>query len=310
MRALVLGARGAVGRIVAEELRAQGHTVTPAGRVEADGWARIDLTGSDGLEELRDQAAEHDVVVNVSGIENPAVARGLSSTVFVDVSATAHYLDRLAREAPPGAGLVLGAGLVPGLSTILLDALDARPGDELDLAVILGGGEEHGAAAVAWTAGLAGRVLHDPPEAEEVPNLRETRRLPGPLGLRRHLRADFPDHLLVGARRDVAVRSYLAIDSRIATSALAVVGRFPVLRGLVRHAPHLGSRAWSLTALNRRTGDQLTATGVGQSHATGILTARMTTAAVRLRPTRAMTAADTLSLDEVRQIPGIQVSRP
>lgn len=50
----MLGARGAVGHVVAEELRAQGHGVTPAGRVERDGWAQIDVTASDGLAMLRD----------------------------------------------------------------------------------------------------------------------------------------------------------------------------------------------------------------------------------------------------------------
>lgn len=249
-------------------------------------------------------------MVNASGIENPDVARDLSGTLFVDVSATAHYLDRLTQEASPGTGIVLGAGLVPGLSTILLNALDTQPGDNLDLAVILGGGEKHGTAAVTWTRALAGRPLYGPPEAEEIVNLRESRRLPGPLGLRSHLRTDFPDHLLVGERRSVAVRSYLAIDSRIATSALKVVGRFPVLRGLVRYAPPLGGSIWSLTALNRRTGEAITATGAGQSYATGILTAKITTAAVLLRPTNAVTAADMLSLDDVRQIPGIEISTP
>lgn len=310
MKALVLGARGAIGQVVTEELRAQGHEVTPAGRTTADGFARIDLSAPDGLKMLRDEASSHDAVINASGVEDPAIMEALSGALLIDVSATASYLDRLAREAPTHAGIILGAGLVPGLSTILLHALAARPGDDLDLAVVLGGGEAHGAAAVAWTAGLAGRALHEPPEREVVMNLRETRRLPGPHGPRKHLRADFPDQLLIGAPQSTAVRTYLAIDSRLATAALALVGHLPALRSIVRHAPHLGGSAWSLTALNRRTGDTLTATGHGQSHSTGVLTARMAVTAAQLLPVRAVTAAELLTLDEASQIPGIHISRP
>ncbi|QXT63479.1 hypothetical protein [Tessaracoccus palaemonis] len=307
MRALVLGARGAVGRVVTQELRRRGHTVTPAGRAGGTDSVAIDLASPAGLSTLAERAPSHDVVINASGIEAPAIAEAAGGTILIDISATASYLDNLAHVSPVGQPLVLGAGLVPGLSTIMLSSLDSRPGDDLDLAVVLGGGEQHGTAAVDWTANLAGHPLFAPPEGGTVLNFREGRRLPGPSGERRHLRADFPDHLLIGTPHGLSVRTYLATDSRISTAALGIVGRLPRLRGLVRHAPHLGGAGWSLTALNRRTGQKISARGEGQSLATGILTAQIAEAASRLAPSTAVTAADLLTLDDIRILEGMHV---
>lgn len=308
MKALVLGARGAVGRVIAAELRGAGHTVTPAGRSGLSSGVRVDLTARDGLAVLQDLADDHDVVINASGVENARIVTAVSGSMLVDISATGSYLDALRRGVPRGTGVVLGAGLVPGLSTVLLAALGGMPGDDLDLAVVLGGGETHGAAAVEWTANLAGRELYRPPEGGVVLNFRDDRRLPGAFGVRKHLRADFPDHLLIGATRGFSVRTYLATDSRIATTALGLVGRFPRLRRLVARAPHLGGERWSLTALNRRNGRVISARGTGQSSATGVITARMADLAGRLRPNGPMTGADLLTLDGARELPGIHIA--
>lgn len=307
MRMLVLGARGTVGRVVVDHLRALGHDVTPAGRSVGTDGARVDLSDPPGHRALHELARFHDAVVNASGIEDPKLATVASAALFVDISATAAYLGALSAAAPSGARILAGAGLVPGLSTVLLNALDARSKDDLDLAVVLGGGEAHGSAAVAWTAALAGQPVYAPPEGHVVVNFEESRRLPGAFGVRRHLRADFPDHILVGAPRQVSVRTYLAVDSRLSTAALGLVGRFPELRGLVSRAPHLGGDGWSLTALNRRTGETITASGRGQSATTGALTARLTDQAVRGAVTGVVTAAHVLGLDDVRCIPGIRV---
>ncbi|REJ04139.1 hypothetical protein DY023_17750 [Microbacterium bovistercoris] len=309
MRVLVLGGRGSVGKVIVEELRTIGHEVTPAGRSAAPGWAQVDVTTSHGMAALRNLAHEHRVVVNATGAEDPGIAAAVAGAILVDISATAEYLDELRRNAPVGTGIVLGAGLVPGLSTIMLTALGGHPGDDLDLAVVLGGGESHGTAAVAWTANLAGRPLYGPPEGQRIMNFRESRRLPGAFGLRRHVRADFPDHLLVGAPRGQSVRTYLATDSRGSTAGLAVVGRFPRLRGLVQHAPHLGGNGWSLTALHRESGRTITARGRGQSRTTGVITAHMAHAAGRLRVDRPVTAADVLTLDEVQRIAGNHIEK-
>ena len=131
MRALILGARGAVGQATAEHIRALGHEVTPAGRNAPVGWAQINLASPDGWRELREASGRHDVVVNATGVEEPRIVDATAGSLLAEISAPASYLDRLDPSAPN----VLGPGLAPGLSTFMLASLDAPPGDPLLLAV-------------------------------------------------------------------------------------------------------------------------------------------------------------------------------
>ncbi|MBT0773533.1 hypothetical protein KIH74_31600 [Kineosporia sp. J2-2] len=291
MKALVLGARGAVGRVVTAELLRTGNDVVPAGRTAVPGGVRIALPGEEGLDELERVAAEVDVVVNASGVEDPRIGGRTGSTPLVEISATASYLERLA-----GPSVLLGAGLVPGLSTVLVSALEPEPDDEIDVLVMLGSGEAHGAAAVAWTAGLIGTDIHDPAEGGTVPNLRSGRTGVGPDGRRRrYLRADFPDRTLTGLR----VRSYLTLSSRAATSALAVVARAPRLRGLIANSPHLGSSDWHVIAVSRGTGRSLSTWGTGQSETTGLLTALAAVRVAGAPPAGVVSMDAVVTLDDV-----------
>ena len=302
MRALVLGAAGAVGRVVAAELESAGHTVTGAGRRNAA--VRIDLGHPAGLGVLAEQARAHDVVVNASGVEDPELVRAAGRTAFVELSATAPALLELGRAAAPGQSVLIGAGLAPGLTTMLVHALPTLPGDEVDVGIALGTGEEHGPAAVAWTAGLVGTEIFSPPERVPVMNLRERRVLPTPDGPRTFLRADFPDHALLGEPSGLTVRSYLATGGRATTAALGLVARAPRSAPLLARAPHWGSAAWSLVAVNRRTGASCSAQGVGQSRATGVLTALATAALVAGAPGRAVTMAQLLPLAAIPDLRG------
>jgi hypothetical protein len=232
-----------------------------------------------------------------------------TSTPLIDISASGAYLEGLhARATGP---IVLGAGLVPGLSTVLAADLESLPGDELDVCVMLGSGEQHGPAAVEWTAGLVGAELYRPPEGRSVMNLRGGVRSAGPDGrVRRYLRADFPDHVLLNAvpgrshgdGGGLRVRSYLTLSSSALTWALAVVGRLPALRGLLKIAPHAGNSNWHVVVHNRRTGERLQAEGVGQSEATGRLAALATIRAVDTALRLPATMADIVSLDDVRSV--------
>lgn len=300
----MLGARGAVGRSVVGMLVARGLDVTPAGRRAPDGGVEIDLSRADGRAALAAAARDHAVIVNASGVEDPGIAGALGDAALVEVSATSAYLTALRDAAPTGAGIVLGAGLAPGLSTTLAMQLRPEPDEEIDVAVVLGGGEQHGAAAVAWTAGLAGAAVHGVPGELPVRNFRERRRLPGGFGRRIHLRADFPDQAILGPASGARIRSYLAVDSRLSTEALWAVGRWPALRGLVARAPHLGGDGWSVTAVRRRTGESVGATGRGQSTATAALVADAAIAAADRRLDSVVTQADVLPLDRALHAAG------
>lgn len=298
MRTLLLGARGAVGRVVRSELTRAGHTVTAASRT-ASGDTAVDLRGD--LTALTRLAGTHDVVVNASGVERPDFGIAVGGTPLVEISATGAYLDalRTASSAP----VVLGAGLVPGLSTVLVAKLDSRPGDDVDVLVMLGSGEKHGDAAVAWTANLVGTELYRPPEHEPVRNLVMSTKADGPDGrTRRYLRADFPDHVLLGADRGLSIRSYLTMSSATATAALATVARVPRLHGLLRKAPRIGSAHWQVLVRNRRTGQRLEAHGTGQSEATGRLTALAAVRAVSTSTTGPTTMADLVNADEAAEV--------
>ncbi|GAB3168624.1 hypothetical protein GCM10027059_31710 [Myceligenerans halotolerans] len=294
MKALLLGARGAVGAVVHRELTHSGHTVTAASRT-TDGDTGVDLRGD--LAALTRLAAGHDVVVNASGIERAGIATAVNGTPLVDISASGAYLDAL-RSAATGP-VVLGAGLVPGLSTVFVAALTARRGDDIDVLVMLGSGDRHGPAAVAWTAGLVGSDVHQPPESIPVRNLLTSRRETGPDGRRRrYLRADFPDHVLLGRPGGPAIRSYLSLSSAPMTTALAIVGRLPLLRGALGSAPHLGTAAWHLVVRNRRTGERRQAEGTGQSEATGRLTALAAARVADISTTGAVSMADLTTPEE------------
>lgn len=294
MRALLLGARGAVGTVIRRELERAGHCVTVASRT-APGDAGIDLRGD--LSPLARLSATHEVVINASGVERPDLAAATDRTPLVDISATGEYLARLRADA--SGPVVLGAGLAPGLSTILISSLDSRPDDEVDVFIMLGAGEHHGPAAVAWTAGLVGTEIYRPPEGAPVRNLSQSRRETGPDGrTRRYLRADFPDHILLADPGSPAIRSYLTLGSAPMTTALGMIGRIPALRGALTWAPHFGSDRWHVIARNRRTGERRYATGSGQSEATGMLTALAASRAAENPAFGAVTMAALVTLDE------------
>ncbi|MEP9393468.1 NAD(P)-dependent oxidoreductase [Gordonia sp. VNK1] len=270
MRAMVLGARGAVGSVIVGELERRGHDVTPAGRREGEG-GRVDVSARDGIDVLTGLAVGHDVLINASGVEDERLAT--LPVPVVEISATSRYLAALRRSTGPRETVVLGAGLAPGLSTTLVADMASAPDDEIDVGVMLGTGEHHGTAAVAWTIGLIGQDIFASPDGMPVTNFRQSRVLPGYGGERprRHLRADFPDHVLLGTTaRPAAVRSHLAMTDALSTRALALAARRPRLRALVGRAPHVGSDRWRITVVNRRRGEVRIATGRAQSAATGV----------------------------------------
>jgi hypothetical protein len=95
----------------------------------------------------------------------------------------------------------------------------------------------------------------------------------------------------------VLVRSYLALSSGVGTAGLAVVGAVPAWRRVLAAAPHWGDARWEVTAENRRTGERLSAAGVGQSLATGEFAALAAIHAAAAPGRGAVTMADIADTD-------------
>jgi hypothetical protein len=71
--------------------------------------------------------------------------------------------------------MVLGAGLAPGLSTVLVSTVRSRPDDALDVTIMVGSGDKHGVAAMAWIARLVGTEIADSCDVGGARNFREHR---------------------------------------------------------------------------------------------------------------------------------------
>ncbi|QFG24383.1 saccharopine dehydrogenase [Actinomadura sp. WMMB 499] len=279
---LVLGGYGAVGRPVVALLREGGDTAITAGRDAARADRPVDLAET-GLRSYLGALAGIDVVVNASGAEDPrlaelATARGAA---FVDITATASYIAALERLDAPRPVLV-SVGLAPGLTNLLAAAVHERAAGPVDLAVLLGAGEKHGAAATEWSYRLLGRRFR----AHGATIRNYTRPAPFDLpghGRRRLRRLDFSDQHTLSRDLGTRVRTYFGLDSRPASAALAVLTWIPggsrAPRGL--HPP--GGDEWLLLA---RGSDGTTrwARGRGQSHGTAIMTAVAARAAPGLPP--------------------------
>ncbi|MFD1811821.1 hypothetical protein [Rhodococcus gannanensis] len=266
---LVLGGYGAVGTHLVSALRSTGVTALAAGRDPARADRVIDLAAPvdaavDGV----------DVVVNCAGLEDPALAAAVAGRgiPFVDITATSAYATALEAVSGP---VLLGVGIAPGLSS-LLAVEAARGGGPVDIAIGLGAGESHGAAATAWTYGLAGRHFDDP-DGFRVRNYTKPTRFALP-GYSRFpvLRTDFADQHRLTTDLGTPVRTHLRLDSRFATAGLAALTWVPWAARWVPAGAMPGSDMWVVAA--RGASGTVSASGHGQSLATALVAAE----AVRL----------------------------
>jgi len=288
MRALVLGGYGAVGRIVVQQLRANGDTAYAAGRDPGRADRVLDLRAGAHrayLEALDDV----DVVVNASGAEDPdlAVAATDRGVGFVDITATTSYAAALA-QLEPAAPVLYDVGLAPGLTSILATALhddSAAPGP-IDIALIIGVGDRHGPGATEWAYGLLGQFFPDTQGGPKVRNYTRPRTFDLPrMGKRRLYRTDYCDQHLLTQRLDVPVRTYFALDSRPSTASLALLTRIP---GAARIAPRRlrlpGSDQWLVAAFGTDPAKIRWAHGRSESLATATVAVLAAHAATRLAP--------------------------
>ena len=272
MRVLVLGGYGAVGRHLVATLRHDGHTVLAVGRDAARSDEVVNRAESP-LATYREVLSDSDVVVNASGVENPRLAElaGASDRAFIDISATVGYLDQL-RQLPPRAPIIIDVGLAPGLTNLLAVTVHAQAPGPVDIAVLLGAGERHGAAATEWTYRLLG--THFDADGQRIRNYTRPEKftLPGYRRPRRLVRLNFSDQHTLRRELNVPVRTFFGVDSRLAGAALAALTWLPG----ASHAPrglHLpGTDRWIVLARGH-DGTTCWAHGRNQSRATATIAA-------------------------------------
>jgi hypothetical protein len=200
----------------------------------------------------------------------------------VDISASTgvlagiEALDPLARWHRRSA--VVGVGLAPGLTNLLaracVDHLPEVAG--IDITILLGLGERHGADAVRWTID----ALAAPPRSGAARPRRVA--IPGS-GTRTAHPFPFADQHALHASLGIPVTTRLCFDSRALTAAAFALR--PALRRLPRDAvarvatrTRVGSDRYAVTvtasAPDGRTVDA-GATGHRQSHATAVVAAHV-----------------------------------
>lgn len=283
---LILGGYGAVGREAAAALAGHpGTTVIAAGRhpgrarpVAGATAMRVDAADPADLARALDGV---DTVLMCAETDNARVARACleRGIGYVDVSASHHLLadvrdlDGLATQR--GATAALSVGLVPGVTNLLARVCAERsPARELRIGVLLGSGEQHGPAAMAWTVDGLGRLDGS-----------WTMSFPPPYGERTVHRFPFSDQYTLPGTLDVpSVSTGLCLDSRLTTGLLAAAGR-PVAARLLRRPRvrglllgllgrvHLGGDGFAVAVTSGTVGAAFT--GRLQSRATGRAAALM-----------------------------------
>ncbi|MEW2569816.1 saccharopine dehydrogenase [Streptomyces sp. NPDC047070] len=289
-RILVIGGYGAVGATVTGTLEEWfPGRVVPAGRDGARarrlGGIGVDIGDVPGLGRVLDELADVRVVVlcvepRDAGPARLCLERGIH---LVDVGASHRLLSQVAELDGPaaraGAAAVLSVGVAPGLTSLLARRAHEAVGGarSLDLTVLLGTGERHGADAVRWTvAGLSEPVTARPQRVA----------LPG-YGTRTAHPFAFSDQHTVRQTLGIPqATTRLCLDSRPLTAALFGLRRLGALRGTRRPAQqrlftrafgmvHLGGDGFALRA-DAHNGDRHAVralTGQGQGRVSGLVAA-------------------------------------
>jgi len=307
MRIVILGGYGAVGSAAAATLRQAGHEVVTIGRDASRADIALDVVLD--KPSFASAVVGANAVVNAAGIEDITVARVACGrgVAFIDISANAGYLSAL--SLVQGAPVITGVGVAPGITNILADAVHTEAAGTVDIGILLGAGDSHGVAAENWTFGLLGQSFADPESGQRIRNFSRGRRFVLPGGVRRRLlRADFSDQHDMTHVFGSPVTTSFGLDSRFATSTLAAATWFPGSATLARRVHPRGGKDWFVTAVVRGTDTIISATGTGQSEATGVVAAAAAVRSAGL-PAKATTLHRIMTLDDVGALPGISIHR-
>lgn len=286
---VIAGATGAVGRPVAELLATRGSRVVVMSRhIDAARAVADPLTGAVGRAgRWADPASVADlepgVVVNCTGIEDPDAVRAWRTAgwAVVDITASSPYALDLAGAPTDGPPLVVGVGLIPGLTSVLASDLIAGQPDAtaVTISCLVGLGEDYGDASRDWTYRQLGRPIHT--SRDTFRNFSQPDRIefPAGFGMRPAWRFDFADRALLPEHLGVDVTTRYCFDSRLAGRALAVASAIPAAPRLLRRLNRAsrrtvaGGTAWWAGVIETDTGARATAIGRGQSHGTAAITA-------------------------------------
>ncbi|WP_267905764.1 NAD(P)H-binding protein [Glycocaulis albus] len=267
MSVLVIGGYGHVGGQVAEILAEAGYDVRIGGRslekakrfaarIGAEGVC-LDVHDPTGWDAALDGTGMVVVCIDLPGDALPrrVLASGLR---YVDISADDRILAAIERLGPVaqehGGRALLSVGLAPGLTNMMANAVAQRVGvpQEICIAVMLGAGDSHGAAATDWMiAELA--QLNGQPRVFKFARDQHPRKT-WPMGF-----AD--QHVLTRAMPGVRVRTYFALDNRLLTTCLMSAGA--ALARLVWLRPVLRRALMTVRIGSPRTAIAVTATGSG-----------------------------------------------
>ena len=228
---LVLGGYGAIGQHVAAGC-AGARRVLVAGR---DGQAAVAMAGrlpghAVGREvDARDPDAvaalvrqdQVDAVVDATGSEDLDVVAAVvrAGAHVVDISASPGHVRRLRRLDPvarrAGRSVLASVGLAPGLSNLAAARLhELTPSSPVDITVLLGLGEDHGAASRAFTLRQIGQDVTDPWTGRTLRAFSDPREvvLPGGLGPRAAYRVASADASVLAEDLGVPVTTRYAFD--------------------------------------------------------------------------------------------------
>lgn len=297
---LVLGGTGAVGTHVATLLAGRDHQVLVGSRHldQADAVA----AGIHGAEarhvDIADPESVSDtpgVAVNCTGIEDAVAVQRWRDAGWgvIDITASSPYASELAQAPTVGPPLLVGVGLIPGLTSVLARDLVARNPSTTSVTIscLVGLGEDYGDASRNWTYGQLGRPIDDRSDTFRNFSEPDTIEFPAGFGRRPAWRFDFADRALLPEHLGVPVTTRYSFDSRVAGRALAVASAVPAAAAALRRLNRLsrstvGGTAWWAGVIETDTGARTTAIGNGQSHGTAAVAA---IAAERLTRTRGTT---------------------
>ncbi len=255
---LIAGGYGAVGSKIARQLSSDAaNTIIVAGRNLAKAQDTAFALG--GLARLLDLANRDTWAAALDGVDLVIVCIDQTETGFLEMVTTRAiaYIDvtagdeffRKAEALTTTGTVLLSVGLAPGLSNLLAmeAAADMEQIDSIEIGLLMGTGDEHGSAAIAWSTAQ----MFDP-DAKRDDAIIDF----GPdFGRRRAYFMDFADqHVLNRTLNGVKTITRVTYDSALLTSALFWLGRsfsgnrhMENLVNRISHMPTFGSDKCVLT---------------------------------------------------------------